>query len=150
MSFDLIDASCVDRETITDGKYIYRALATNRHNMTNDAIIHWYNERAEASENRIKDLKEDFGADKMPCQDFKANALYFEVCALAYNLFVLLRMTLPIEFESSRAKKVRYHLYNLVVKVVKSGRKIVLKVAYGSELLQKVVQQIKLMFAVPT
>jgi hypothetical protein len=33
---------------------------------------HFYNQRAEDSENRIKELKNDFGAKQMPCADFNA------------------------------------------------------------------------------
>ncbi|VVM25432.1 hypothetical protein BSPWISOXPB_3409 [uncultured Gammaproteobacteria bacterium] len=43
-------------------------------------IVHFYNQRAEDSENRIKELKNDFGAKQMPCADFNANALYFDIC----------------------------------------------------------------------
>jgi hypothetical protein len=46
-------------------------------------------QRAEDSENRIKELKNDFGAKQMPCADFNANALYFDICSLSYNLFAL-------------------------------------------------------------
>jgi hypothetical protein len=42
--------------------------------------VHFYNQRAEDSENRIKELKNDFGAKQMPCADFNANALYFDIC----------------------------------------------------------------------
>jgi hypothetical protein len=34
--------------------------------------VHFYNQRAEDSENRIKELKIDFGAKQMPCADFNA------------------------------------------------------------------------------
>jgi hypothetical protein len=43
--------------------------------------VHFYNQRAEDSENRIKELKNDFGAKQMPCADFNANALYFDICS---------------------------------------------------------------------
>jgi len=59
------------------GGYMYRAIATNRNHLGDSQIIHWYNQRAEDSENRIKELKLDFGGDTLPCSDFKANALYF-------------------------------------------------------------------------
>jgi len=47
------------------------------------------------SENRIKELKSDFGGDKLPCGDFNANDLYFNLSALAYNLYALLRAVAP-------------------------------------------------------
>jgi len=47
--------------------------------------MHWYNQRGEASENRIKQLKSDFGDDTLPCGEFNANDLYFNLAALACN-----------------------------------------------------------------
>ncbi len=49
-----------DETTMTDGRYSYRALATNRNELTESEIVHWYNQRGEDSENRIKELKPDF------------------------------------------------------------------------------------------
>lgn len=114
-------------ETLTKGAYIYRAIATDRDALTDSEVIHWYNHRGEHSENRIKELKEDFGAGRMPCGDFDANALYFSLCTLAYNLFVLMRKYLPKSFQKQRAKTIRWRLYALAGKVVKHGRKVYLK-----------------------
>ena len=54
-------------------------------------MIQWYNQRGEDSENRIKELKLDFGVDQLPCSDFYANARNFLIAALSYNLLTLLR-----------------------------------------------------------
>ena len=107
---------------------MYRAIATNRDDLSQSELVHWYNQRGETSENRIKELKLDFGANRMPCNDFAANALYFSLCALAYNLFALMRLVLPVRFESCRAKTIRWRLYALAGKVVMHGRKLYLKV----------------------
>lgn len=115
-------------ELIQRGAYLYRAIATNRTELTDSDCVHWYNQRAEDSENRIKELKQDFGAARMPCGDFDANALYFSLCALAYNLFALMRALLPVQFERCRAKTIRWRLYALAGKVVMHGRKLYLKV----------------------
>lgn len=96
--------------------------------MTDSEIIHWYNQRAEDSENRIKELKLDFGGDTLPCSDFDANAVYFSICALAYNLFALMRQLLPEGMETSRAKTIRWRLYAMAAKVVKTGRQMFVKV----------------------
>lgn len=108
--------------------YVYRAIATNRETMTDSEIVHWYNQRAEDSENRIKELKLDFGGDTLPCSDFNANALYFSICALAYNLYALMRQLLPEGLETSRAKTIRWRLYGMAAKVVKTGRQVFVKV----------------------
>jgi hypothetical protein len=108
--------------------YVYRAIATNRETMTDSEIIHWYNQRAEDSENRIKELKLDFGGDTLPCSDFDANAVYFSICALAYNLFALMRQLLPEGLECHRAKTIRWRLYAMAAKVIKTGRQVFVKV----------------------
>lgn len=56
------------------------------------------------SENRIKELQVDFAASVMPCKDFNADALFFSLCTLAYNMFVLFRMYIPAYFEAARAR----------------------------------------------
>ena len=125
-----------DKETLVKSKkYIYRAIAISENTeLTNSEWIHWYNERGEHSENRIKELKHDFGADRMPCQDSSANAFYFSLCALAFNLFVLMRMNLPASFRKARAKTIRWRVYALAGKLVKHGRKFYLKLKQENRL----------------
>jgi hypothetical protein len=114
-------------EEIVSGGYIYRAIATNKHELSDSQIIHWYNQRGEDSENRIKELKLDFGGDTLPCSDFNANALYFYLSAIAYNLFALMRQLLPEELSHHRAMTIRWRLYAMAAKVVKTGRQIFIK-----------------------
>lgn len=114
-------------ESIEHNGYIYRAIATNRNDLSQSEAIHWYNQRGEHSENRIKELKADFGANLMPCGQFHANALYFSLTTLAYNLFALMRQLLPAPWEVCRAKTLRWRLFALAGKVVRHGRKIRLK-----------------------
>ena len=123
-----LDCKLDGDEIIQCGKYQYRAIAVSEHNNMSDSDwVHWYNQRGEHSENRIKELKQDFSADRMPCQDFSANALYFSLCALAFNLFALMKMYLPSQFESCQAKTIRWRLYALAGKVVRHGRQVFLK-----------------------
>ncbi len=114
-------------EEISSGGYIYRAIATNRERWSDSQIIHWYNQRAEESENRIKELKLDFGGDTLPCSNFEANALYFLISALSYNLFALMRQLLPVEFSHHRCTTIRWRLYAMTAKVVKTGRQLYVK-----------------------
>ena len=133
-----------DAETITANGYLYRAIATNRDNLTDSDIVHWYNQRAEDSENRIKELKLDFGGDTLPCSDFAANRLYFLTAALSYNLFALMRQLLPGDLASHRAMTIRWRLYAIAAKVVKTGRQHFVKLrAVHQELLERVLMCLK-------
>jgi len=116
-----------DSNAISRGGYVYRAIATNRDKLSDSQIVHWYNQRAEDSENRIKELKLDFGGDTLPCSDFNANALYFLISSLSYNLFALMRQLLPEELAHHRAMTLRWRLYAMAAKVVKTGRQLFVK-----------------------
>ena len=129
---------------MTIGGYVYRAIATNRDQLSDSEIVHWYNQRAEDSENRIKELKLDFGGDTLPCSDFGANALYFLISALSYNLFALMRELLPLELSRHRAVTIRWRLYAMAAKVVKTGRQWYVKLReQHRRLLEKVLLSLK-------
>ena len=120
--------------------YIYRCIATNMDAKTDLEIIDWYNQRAECSENKIKELKCDFGAEDLPCSDHQANSLYFFICILAYNLFVLMRALAPTILRNYRAKRVRWLVYRIAGKVVYSGRQLCVNItAVGYEILEQLV-----------
>jgi len=138
-----LEGSEVSDEAIVDG-YIYRAIATNDVDKSNSEIIHWYNQRAEDSENRIKELKLDFGGDCLPCSDFNANGLYFLTCALSYNLFALMRQLLPESLADHRVITIRWRLYAIAGKVVKTGRQIFVKLkSEHQKLLAQVLDELR-------
>ena len=122
-------------EEITADGYVYRAIATNQNEWSNSEIVHWYNQRGEDSENRIKELKLDFGGGTLPCSDFNANALYFLLSALSYNLFALMRQLLPVELSHHRVMTLRWRLYAMAAKVVKTGRIFFVKLQAKNHLL---------------
>jgi hypothetical protein len=124
--------------------YTYRAIATSLDSMSDSEIINWYGARAEKSENKIKELMLDFGGAHMPCGQFQANALYFAICTLSYNLFVMLRNHLPEEFKKSRAKAVRLRVYAMAAKLIKHSRQYILKLQKTNKcLLSQIIDKIK-------
>ena len=91
--------------------------------------MQWYNQRGECSENRIKEFKIGFGMERMPCGQFEANAVFFRIGVLAYNvsrLFVL--KTLDACWYRHQVQTLRWKLYQTAGKVVFHGRSIWLKV----------------------
>jgi len=131
-------------DEIESNGYVYRAIATSLDHMSDSEIINWYGMRAEKSENKIKELMLDFGAAHMPCGQFDANALYFSICTLSYNLFVMLRNHLPEEFNKSRAKAVRLRIYSMAAKLIKHSRQYKLKLQeFNNNLLTQIIDKIK-------
>jgi len=106
----------------------YTAIATNRTEGL-EQVIAWYNQRGESSENRIKELKIGFGMERMPCGQFAANAMFFRIGVLAYNvgrLFVL--KTLGVDWRRHQVQTLRWKLYETAGKIVFHGRSVWLKV----------------------
>jgi len=112
--------------------YCYHAVATNRAPSASE-IIWEHNQRGE-SENWHKELKLGFGMEQLPCGQFAANALFFAIGVLAYNLGVLLKVeVLPEEYRQSTVQTLRWQLYRLAAKLVRHGRQWILKVRTDSE-----------------
>lgn len=106
----------------------YNVIATNRAGDVEE-LVHWYNQRGQCSENQIKELKIGFGMERMPCGQFEANAVFFRIGVLAYNvgrLFVL--KTLETSWHRHQVQTLRWKLYETAGKIVFHGGVIWLKV----------------------
>lgn len=94
-----------------------------------ESIVRWYNQRGEASENRIKELKNGFSMEYMPCGTTKANAVFFRIGVLAYNLFKLFKMeVMPKEWAKHTVQTIRWKFYQTAGKLVIHAGQIWLKV----------------------
>jgi len=124
-----------------DERKRYKVIASNREESTEDTVA-WYNHRGEASENRIKELKIGFGMERMPCGDFCANAVFFRIGVLAYNLYRFFQaVCLPEGWGRHQVQTVRWRLYGLAGKVVRHARKLVLKVQRGGYGLMRAIRE---------
>ena len=106
----------------------YTAIVSNGKGPAEE-VVKWYNQRGECSENRIKELKIGFGMERMPCGQFEANAVFFRIGVLSYNmgrLFVL--KTLEESWHRNQVQTLRWKLYQSAGKVVFHGRNVYLKV----------------------
>jgi hypothetical protein len=116
-------------EMFGETRYRYTVIGSNRRENAKETVK-WYNQRGEASENRIKELKIGFGMERMPCGTMKANAVFFRIGVMAYNVFVMFkRSTLPAEWRRQQVQTVRWRLYQTAGKVVEHARQLMLKVS---------------------
>ncbi len=111
-----------------DLKKRYKVIATNL-DFEAEEVVKWYEARGEYSENRIKELKNGFSMERMPSSYFKANAVFFSIGSLAYNLFRIFQLNiLPKEYKKHQIKTIRWKLYNIAGRIVYHSREIFLKV----------------------
>ena len=106
----------------------YAVIATNRVE-SSERVVEWYNQRGDCSENRIKELKIGFGMERMPCGQFEANAVFFRIGVLAYNLYRLFILkALNKSWHRHQVQTVRWRLYQIAGKIVFHGGQVFLKV----------------------
>jgi hypothetical protein len=114
-----------------DEKFKYTVIATNR-TESPEELVAWYNQRGECSENRIKELKIGLGMERMPCGQREANAMFFRIGVLAYNLFRLFILkALSFSWHRHQVQTVRWRLYQIAGKIVFHGGQVFLKVRRG-------------------
>jgi len=113
-------------------RFCYHAVATNREEAASEVV--WKHNRRGHSENWQKELKVGLGMEQMPCGEFEANAMYFGIGVLAYNLAQLLkRRVLPESYRTATVATLRWKLYRLAGKLVRHARGWVLRIKAGLE-----------------
>jgi hypothetical protein len=126
--------------------YGYHVIATNDDKRKVPEVIWLHNGRGDA-ENYNKELKGGFGLDYAPCRSLKADAVYFEIGVLADNLTIAVkRLLLGGDWVRRTIASLRWRLLQTAGKVVRHGRKLVLRVQENHfELLKRVRAQLTLL-----
>lgn len=120
------------QQDLFENSYRYHCIATNdtkKAEENREQIIWQYNERAYI-ENMIKEIKGGFGMEQMPTGDFGANAMYFGIGIMTYNLFIAQKyFTMPEEWATKTIKSVRWLLIEVVGRVIRRSRRVILKIS---------------------
>lgn len=113
------------------GKYFHHAVATNWDGNEKNAyeVLQWHNQRGEA-ENFNKELKIGFGMERMPCGQTEANAVFFRVGVIAYNLFIgFKRLSCPESWVKHTIATFRWKMVQVAGRIVSHSGSIFLKLA---------------------
>jgi len=107
----------------------YFAVATNRREK-GDWIVKWRRQKAGTVEHVRDELKNGLAAAALPSQKFGANAAWFLINCLAYNLSSGIRATAPDEsLRTARLKQLRFRLFDVAARVARDRRKISVRFA---------------------
>ena len=108
--------------------YCYHVIATNREEPAPE-VVSLHNQRGQA-ENYIKELLNGFGMEWMPCGETYANAVFFRIGVVAYNLFLAMKLLALLPwYRTSTISTVRWKLYQVAGAIVKHAHQILLKLA---------------------
>lgn len=107
--------------------YRYSCYVTNM-DLPLDQIWNMYNTRADC-ENRIKELKQDFGLENFCLKDFWATEASFRFIMVAYNIISLFRHFALQSHKKSTMNTLRVHCFALGAWTVKHANRKVLKLA---------------------
>jgi len=91
-------------------------------------LIRWHRGKAGTVEPAHDVLKNELAAAALPSQRFGANAAWFRLNVLLYNLLsAFKRAALPPELHRARPKRLRFVLFNAIGKVVRHARETLLR-----------------------
>jgi hypothetical protein len=121
------------------GRFKLFGVVTNRKEQ-GDAVIWWLRERCGKSEEVHSALKSDLAGGQMPSGLFGANAAWWALSILAFNLNAAMkRLALGEGWVNRRMKAMRFHLIGLPGRVVSHARKLVIRLGGGAEALATIV-----------
>lgn len=133
------------RDLFRAEQYCYHVIATDLEVEPAEAIVRheqshpeqtcvWrYNERGQM-ENIIKELKVGIGMEQMPSGSFAANAMYFAIGVLAYNLYVAQKYFVIGEgYQSTTIHTLRWSLIQIPGKLIRHAGRLILKIATSVE-----------------
>jgi hypothetical protein len=108
----------------------YLAVVSNRRDLEPVALVRWHWEKAGTIEHVHRVMKDELAAGVMPSQSFGANAAWFRINALTFNLLtVLKRRALPDRLRKARPKRLRFEIFSIPARLAVRQRQLVADIA---------------------
>lgn len=118
----------------------YHAVVTNR-TEAGATVVDWHREKAGTIEQVHDQVKNGLGGGRMPSGKFGANAAWFRIACIAYNVILALRAKWPDEeLRNAHMKRLRFAIFHVTGRVVRDRRKISLRLAASRQWIQHLVQ----------
>jgi hypothetical protein len=117
--------------------YVYHVVASNwlAEEKTTHEVLVWHNQRGQA-ENFHKELKRGLGLEQLPCGDFGANAVFFRIGVLAYNLFLgFKRLACPAAWAPQTLPTIRWRLVQVAGRILRHAGRVVVRLVLDAETL---------------
>ena len=117
-----------------DTKYL--ALVSNRWELAPAALLRWHWQKAGTIELVHDITKNELGAAVPPCGRFGANAAWYRLSLLTYNVLSALKsLALPPALSTARPKRLRFTVFTLAGRLVSHAGQLRLRVSRAAEAL---------------
>ena len=140
----IVQRELVDEPSLFEcyGRYRYYAIISNipEEEKSGEEVI-WHHNGRGNGERFIEDGKYGLNLRYVPCGQFEANAMYFTVGMLIYNLVKLMQvLVLPKRWLRKTILGLRNTLFRMVSKVTGSGRRIWMQVNKRGKEIQEIIE----------
>ena len=96
--------------------------------------MHWHRQKAGTIEHVHRAMKDELGAGVLPCQKFCANAAWFRLNALTYNVLTFLkRRALPPRYRDAQPKRLRFEVFTMPGRLTFHQRQLSVDVSCDTE-----------------
>ena len=111
-------------ETLGNTRYKIHAVVTNR-TLPAEQLLPWYYKRCGHSEEVHAILKNDLAGGTLPCNHFHANAIWWLVSVLSYNIHSAFKQLCCDEsWSCARLKRIRFYIIRQPGRVIERGRQL--------------------------
>lgn len=116
--------------------YKVKGIVTNR-DLDGEELIRWHYERCGKSEEAHAVMKTDLAGGTLPSGKFGANAAWWQIMVLAYNLHAAMRLlALPGGLKKKRLKAMRFALIDVPARIVEHSRQLFVRLGRGHPALE--------------
>ena len=104
------------------------AVVTNRWEIAGDEVVRWHWAKAGTIEHAHDVMKNELGAGTMPSKLFGANAAWYRICGLTFNVLTFLkRRALPERLRRARPARLRFELFTMPARLAAPAGQLVVK-----------------------
>jgi hypothetical protein len=112
----------------------YLALVSNRWELAPAALLRWHWQKAGTIELVHDITKNELGAAVPPCGRFGANAAWYRLSLLTYNVLSALKsLALPPHLSAARPKRLRFTLFTLAGRLISHAGRLRVRISAEAE-----------------
>jgi Transposase DDE domain group 1 len=114
----------------------YLAVVSNRGDCTPVELVRWHWQKAGTIELVHDVTKNEIAAAVPPCGRFGANAAWYRLSLLTYNVLSAMKwLALPPSMETARPKRMRFSLFSIAGRILSHAGQLVLRIGREAEAL---------------